>query len=405
MKKVAEYADQIAKCSHCSYCQASCPVFLEDMVESVLPRNRIEVISRSIIDRSMPLSPRALEIIDRCLLCTNCSQMCSSQVPIDEIVVAARAAINEQKGGLSGVKNLVMGKMLKQRGLTAWVGKAGAMAQKVGIAAKDMPPLAAKSFDKFYSGTIKAEGEPRGRVAYFVGCGTNFMFPDTGVATVKVLTRNGIEVIIPEGQVCCGIPSMAEGDLKSAREMVRANVAIFSELAVDAIITDCTSCGMMFKEKFSKMLKTDDPLQERIGALAPRVWEATDYLNSVEITDTPGPLNRSFTYHVPCHRAWSPTVRHAPRQLLTQIPGAEFRELDNPERCCGAAGAFYLEHQELSAGIRSHRAADITENGADLVVTQCPVCRFYIGSALKEAGTEVIHPMIMLARAYGIDGC
>jgi len=405
MKKVQEYSDQIAKCSHCSYCQASCPVFLEDKVESVLPRNRIQVIQCSIIDKSMPLSPRALEIIDRCLLCTNCTQGCSSQVPIDEIVVAARAAINEQKGGLSSVKNLVMGKMLKQRGLTGLMGKAGALAQKVGIATKDMPPLASKTFDKLYSGTVKAEGATRGRIAYFVGCGTNFMFPDTGVAVVKVLTRNGMEVIIPDGQVCCGIPSMSEGDVKSAREMVQTNVRIFSKLDVDAIVTDCTSCGMMFKEKFSKMLPTDDPLQEKINDMASRVWETTDYLNSVGLTDLPGRLNQSFTYHVPCHRAWSPTVRHAPRQILTQIPGTEFKELENAERCCGAAGAFYMEHRELSEGIRSHRVEDIEQSGADLVVTQCPVCRFYIGAGLNNKRQEVIHPMVMLARAYGIEGC
>ena len=405
MKKIDEYAEQISRCSHCSYCQASCPVFMEDIVESVLPRNRIEVIFRSVIDKSMPLSPRALEIIDRCLLCTNCTQGCSSQVPIDDIVISARAAINEQKGGLSGVKNMVMGKMLRQRGLTALMGKAGAMVQKVGIATEDMPPLAAKTFDKFYSGTVKAEGETRARVGYFVGCGTNFMYPDTGVATVNVLSRNGIEVIIPEGQVCCGIPSIAEGDLKSAREMVETNVRIFSDLEVDAIVTDCTSCGMMFKEKFTKVLESDDPLQEKVTSMTPRVWEVTDFLNHLGLRETPGPMDSSFTYHVPCHRAWSPTVRHAPRQILTQIPGAEFRELENPERCCGAAGAFYMAHRELSEGIRAGRVQDIKDNGADLVVTQCPVCRFYIGSALKEQDTEIVHPMIMLARAYGIEGC
>ncbi|NLW91059.1 MAG: (Fe-S)-binding protein [Syntrophomonadaceae bacterium] len=405
MKKIEEYAEQISRCSHCSYCQASCPVFMEDIVESVLPRNRIEVILRSVIDKSMPLSPRALEIIDRCLLCTNCTQGCSSQVPIDDIVIAARSAISMQTGGLSGVKNLVMGKMLRQRGLTALMGKAGAMVQKVGIATKDMPPLAAKTFDKFYSGTVKAEGETRGRVAYFVGCGTNFMYPDTGVATVNVLSRNGIEVIIPEGQVCCGIPSIAEGDFKSAREMIEVNVSIFSDLEVDAIVTDCTSCGMMFKEKFTKVLETADPLQEKISNLTSRVWEVTDFLNHLGLREIPGPMDSSFTYHVPCHRAWSPTVRHAPRQILTQIPGAEFRELENPERCCGAAGAFYMAHRELSEGIRAHRVQDIKDNGADLVVTQCPVCRFYIGSALKEQGTEIVHPMIMLARAYGFNGC
>ncbi|MGE5397506.1 MAG: (Fe-S)-binding protein [Chitinophagales bacterium] len=403
MKKVQEYNDQIAKCSYCSYCQAICPVFLEDKVESVLPRNRIQVIQCSLIDKSMPLTSRALEIIDRCLLCTNCTQGCSSQVPIDEIVVAARAALNEQKGSLSGMKNAVIGKMLKQRGLTGLIGKAGSIAQKVGIAVKDMPPLAGKTFDKLCTGTIQAEGQVRGRVAYFVGCGTNFMFPDTGMAVVNVLTRNGIEVVIPEGQVCCGIPSMAEGDIKSASEMVKTNVRIFSGLEVDAIVTDCTSCGMMFKEKFARMLPEDDPLQEDITHMTSRVWEVTDYLNNIGLYTGPDKMECTFTYHVPCHRAWSPTVRHAPRQLLQQIPGAQYVELDYPERCCGAAGSFYMDHREISEAIRSRRVKDIEDSKADLVVTQCPVCRFYIKAGLKNKNTEVIHPVIMLARAYGIN--
>lgn len=403
MKKLQDYIDQIAKCSHCNFCQAFCPVFLEEKIESVLPRNRIQVIQTCMINKTLPLGPRAQEIIDLCLLCTNCSQGCSSKVPVDEIVVAAREEIKAHKSSRAGVKNLVMGKMLKQRGLFAYMSKAGALAQKMGIAAKDMPPLASKTFDQFYAGTIKAQGPARGRVAYFVGCGTNFMFPDTGVATVKVLTRNGIEVIIPDGQVCCGIPSMAEGDLAAVRQMLQTNVSIFSKLEVDAIITDCTSCGMMLKEKYSKMLPEDDPLQATITQLAGRVWEVTDYLNHLGPSEIPGTLDSSFTYHVPCHRSWSPTVRHAPRNLLQQIPGAEYIELEQPERCCGAAGTFYMDHRKLSDGIRSHRVRDIEASGASLVVTQCPVCRFYIKAGLNNKNLEVIHPMIMLARAYGIE--
>src|SRR5665647_1361215 len=248
MMQLTNYEAVIDKCSQCNYCQATCPVYLEDKVESVLAKNRIRVIQETMIKKTMPLSPRALEIIDRCLLCTNCVQTCSSQVPIDEIIIAARSEINQSKSGLSNVKNFVIGKLLTQRGFTGMIGKAGAVAQKLGIGSKEMPALASKSFDKIYSGTISPAGEKRARVAYFVGCGTNFMYPDTGVATVKVLTHNGIEVVIPDGQVCCGIPSISEGDLKSAEDMIRTNIRTFADMDVDAIITDCTSCGMMFKE-------------------------------------------------------------------------------------------------------------------------------------------------------------
>jgi glycolate oxidase iron-sulfur subunit len=293
-----------------------------------------------------------------------------------------------------------MGKLLTQRGFTGMLGKAGALAQKMGLGPKDAPALASKSFDQYYSGTIPAEGPKRAKVAYFVGCGINFMYPDTGVAAVKVLVRNGVEVVIPKGQVCCGIPSISEGDLKSAEEMVRSNIRVFADLDVDAVITDCTSCGMMFKEKFVKLLPADDPLQEKAQALAAKVREVTDYLNSIGLASAPGTLSATYTYHVPCHRGWSPTVKQAPRQLLSQIPEAELREMEYPERCCWAAGTFFMEHRDLSTSIRSHKVDDIISNGADLVVTQCPVCRFYLSAGLKNQ--EVLHPVSLLARSYGL---
>ncbi|MEA1961296.1 MAG: heterodisulfide reductase-related iron-sulfur binding cluster [Bacillota bacterium] len=264
-----------------------------------------------------------------------------------------------------------------------------------------MPQLADKTFEKIYSGTIKATETPRARVAYFVGCGTNFMFPDTGISTVKVLIHNNIEVIIPDGQVCCGIPCIAEGDVKSAAEMVRKNVQIFSELDVDAVITDCTSCGMMMKEKFPKLLEDDDPLQAKAIAMAQKVWEVTDYLNHIGLTAEASEMDESFTYHVPCHRGWSPTVKDAPRLLLAPINGLELREMENPEKCCGGAGTFFLDHRDLSESIRTHKIQEINETQTNLVVTQCPICRFYIASGLDKK-KEVIHPITLLARAYGM---
>jgi glycolate oxidase iron-sulfur subunit len=246
MLKLENYEAIINKCSHCGYCQATCPVYLEDMLESHVARNRLNLINQVLILKTMPSTPRFREILDRCLLCTNCTQTCSSKVPVDEIIIAARAETG--KSTLGGLKSFVMSKMLQQRGLTGLMGKAGSLVQKMGVAAREIPQLASKPFSQIYSGTIPAQGEQRGRVAYFVGCGTNFLYPDTGIATVQVLTRNGWEVEIPAGQVCCGIPAMAEGDLAAAREMVATNLNLFDLDNVDAVITDCTSCGMMIKE-------------------------------------------------------------------------------------------------------------------------------------------------------------
>lgn len=397
MFKLEEYESIMEKCSHCNYCQSTCPSYQAAMNESAASKNRLLIVREMLARERLPFTARAREILDDCLLCTNCAETCSSKVPLDDIFIAARIKLG-QKG--TGVKQMVMSKMLRQRGVTGTLGKAGALAQKFGIASKEMPPLASQPFDKKYSGIYAPTGEIKRRVAYFVGCGTNFFFPDTGEAVVKVLNHNGMEVVIPAGQVCCGIPALGEGNLESARDMMAANINLLAGVEADAIVTDCTSCGMMFREKAAKCFDADDPIQEKIAAAAGKMWEVTDYLNQQGLATPPGELALTWNYHVPCHRNWSPTVKDAPRQLLAQIPGAQLRELDNPEQCCGGAGTYFMEHRETAQKIRGLRLQDIEQTPADALLTQCPVCRFYIGFQVKDR--EIAHPIKILARAYGL---
>lgn len=398
MLKLEDYSKIIEKCSHCSYCQATCPSYLNELSENLVAKNRLLLIKESLIYEKVPLSKRAQEILDACLLCTNCTQTCSSKVPIDDIIIAARIKMQEE--GIANIRNLLMGKMLTQRGVAGALGKVGSLAQKLGIANKEMPPLASKSFDKIYTGVISPSGVAKKRVAYFVGCGTNFFFPDTGEAVVKVLNHNGIEVVIPTGQVCCGIPTLAEGDLAATTAMLTTNMRLFADLEVDAIITDCTSCGMMFKEKAALCFPPDHPLQAKITAFTEKLYEVTEYLNLEGLSVKPNELNIKWSYHVPCHRAWSPTVKDAPRELLAKIPNAILSELEHPEQCCGGAGTYFLEHRETSESIRATRLADINNNDSEFLLTQCPVCRFYLGFQVYDK--EVSHPIKILAKSYGL---
>lgn len=397
MLRLEDYEKIIEKCSQCSYCQSTCPSYINELSESFVAKNRLLLIKETLMHNRIPYSERAKEILDNCLLCTNCTQTCCSKIPIDDIIISARIKAGQK--GAGGIKQFVMGKMLTQRGLTGVLGKAGSVAQKLGIAVKEIPQLASKPFDKMYSGTYTPEGEVKKRVAYFVGCGTNFIFPDTGEAVVKVLNHNGMEVVIPQGQVCCGIPALGEGDLEGARDMVKTNIDLLAGLDVDAIVTDCTSCGMMFKEKAAKCFPDDDPLQEKITAVTSKIWEVTDFLQNQGLNMPPGQLDITWSYHVPCHRGWSPTVKDAPRDLLSQIPNAQLNEFDNPEQCCGGAGTFFMEHRDVAEQIRSNRLEEIQNTKSDAVLTQCPVCRFYIG--FKVTDREVTHPIKILARAYG----
>jgi glycolate oxidase iron-sulfur subunit len=397
--RLEQYTDAMAKCSYCGYCQATCPVYMEDLLESHVARARINLIKACLVDKTMPISPRFKEIINRCLLCTNCTQTCPSGVPGDEIITAARMEL-AQEGGIGTVRKFVLRKVLNQRGLASLLGKAGSLVQKLNLAPRDIPPLASQPFDQLYQGTVKAKGRKRGTVAYFVGCGTNYIYPDTGEDVVKVLTHNGFEVIIPGGTVCCGIPALAEGDLEAARQSVHTNFKILAPIQADAVITDCTSCGMMLKAKAHKILAADDTCRADVEAIQDKIWEVTDFLAHQGLELRPGQLACQFSYHVPCHRGWSPTVKDAPRTLLHQIPGAGLKEMEAPEGCCGAAGTFFMEHRELAEAIRSRKLEDIRSTGTSTVVTQCPVCRFYLAAALKEH--KIIHPVSLLAQAYGL---
>ncbi|NLJ73314.1 MAG: (Fe-S)-binding protein, partial [Syntrophomonadaceae bacterium] len=131
-----------------------------------------------------------------------------------------------------------------------------------------------------------------------------------------------------------------------------------------------------------------------------KLYEVTEYLQLEGLSVKPNELNMKWSYHVPCHRAWSPTVKDAPRKLLAEIPHAILNELEHPEQCCGGAGTYFLEHRGTSESIRATRLADINNNDSEFLLTQCPVCRFYLGFQVKDR--EVTHPIKILAKSYGL---
>ncbi len=398
MLDLKKYEEPMQKCSRCKFCQASCPVFLEDLLETHVAGARIGLINAALMQGSLPVSDRFKEVVDRCLLCTNCVQTCPPNIPVDEIVVAARHKIYGGKR-----QNLIKRKLLRQfmdsRGFGSILSRVGALAHDTGLFPPDFPAPAGKPFLSSHSGSYPAEGRRRAKVAYFVGCGTNAFYPDTAEDVIKVMNRNGIEVVIPEGLVCCGLPAMVEGDLETAQELARKNIAILAAQESDAIITDCTSCGRSLKAKFNKLFPDNDPLLLKAAALGDKVWEATDYLNSIGLSAAPGNFPEAFTYHVPCHRGWSQTLREAPRLLLAKVPGAKLIEMEFPEKCCGAGGNFFMAYKELSQKIRAHKIQDIESTGAGIVISQCPSCRSYLSAKLKQK--KFMHPLSFLARSYG----
>jgi len=394
------YRELVEKCSHCALCEAVCPVYLEDMLETHVARARVDIIYQTLYKKSMPVTPRVREIIGRCLLCTSCTRDCGAAVPVHEIIITARAALyNGRKR--DPLRSYFTRSMMEKRGIKGFPALMLAGAQKLHVAPQGFPGVSLRTFDSLYRGSYLPGGKKRAKVAYFTGCATNTMDVETGISVMKVLAHNGIEVVIPDKLMCCGIPALGEGDIGTVRRMVRSNIAILAGLDVDAIVVDCTSCGMMLRSEAIKILPAEDPLQAKAVVLSAKVFEVTDYLDTIGLAVEPGPLAESYTYHMPCHRGWTPTLSDAPLQLLSKIPGLKYKAMEEPGKCCGAGGAFFMQYSDLSRGIRRRKLADISGSGADVLISQCPGCRSYLSAGLGKSW-KTVHPITLLCRAYGL---
>ncbi|MFA6472413.1 MAG: (Fe-S)-binding protein, partial [Candidatus Latescibacterota bacterium] len=248
-----EHEDSISKCFRCGLCRSVCPSFEETGLESASPRGRIQ-FAGALLDNSISLKGAFEERMLDCLNCMKCSEICPSGVKTDRIVLAARAEL-ARRGKMNPVKKLIFNTVLKNHHVLISLSKLAALGQKwfyegntilealvpklSGMGDKKLPSLAGKSAMKRLPEVIPACGDKILRVGYFVGCATNLLFPEIAEATVRVLTRNNVEVVIPRGQVCCGIPVYSSGDLRNAKHLAEQNLRVFRDLDIDCIITDC----------------------------------------------------------------------------------------------------------------------------------------------------------------------
>jgi len=403
MYRIEDYTKEINRCIQCNFCLEHCPVFIEDGIESSVARGRLNLIQALLVEKNLAPSDRAGELLNRCLLCTNCTQGCPSGIPVDDIVITARAEL-QKKYGLGRGKRFLLRQVVNRSSTTNLATWALSMARHLNMVPDEFPEIASQSFEQLVSVNIKPQGEVRGKVGYFIGCATNYLYPEIGDAVIKVLTANGYEVVIPENQHCCGIPALVHGELGVAQDAVRWNADLFAKLEVDAVITDCTSCGYMLKVKAAKTLAKDDPYQSKVAAVAAKVVEITDFVTREGLwQDLKAEKELKVTYHVPCHRAWSPNLIQAPRKLISMLPAVSVVEMSEPQRCCGAGGSFFVDHQQLAESIRARKLKDIHDTEADAVITQCPACRYYLSQGLKEK-MPVLHPVELLAKAIRAKG-
>jgi glycolate oxidase iron-sulfur subunit len=354
-----------------------------------------------------------LPYVDRCLGCMACVTACPSGVEYGELLAPFRWQAEEQRARplmSRATRRLVqetlpypnrfrlaaaMGRMVNPlRGLLP--SPLSSMLELLPHTLPISPPL-----PEFYP----AVGQRRARVALLAGCVQQVLAPALNWATLRVLARNGVEVVIPQNQGCCGSLSMHTGDAEQARVFARYNLRAFP-LDVDAILTNAAGCGSGMGE-YGLLFKGTAEEQEAVD-FAAKVRDISVFLWELGYTP-PLSLPEAVTlaYHDACHLAHAQRVTAPPRQLLAAIPNVRLVEIPEGELCCGSAGTYNLEQPELARQIGERKARNILVTGAQAVATGNIGCMTQIQSHLQRMGRPlpVWHTVEVLDRAYhGVDG-
>ncbi|MGD9905159.1 MAG: (Fe-S)-binding protein [Vicinamibacterales bacterium] len=382
-------ADAISTCVHCGFCLPACPTYKVLGEEMDSPRGRI-VLMKEVLEGALPLADAAVHL-DRCLGCLACETACPSGVPYRQLITPMRERLAEAEPRAARIgRSWLLGVMESPRRFRLALG-AGRLARPLagvlpaslgamlGLLPGAVPPAVA------HPALVPAVGTRRGRVALMTGCVQDVLRPSITTATARALAAQGVEVVIPPDQGCCGALAAHSGALMRGERLADAHRRAFPA-DVDAIVTTAAGCGSWRRE--------------RGAAAMPPAVDAAAYLDALGLV---APLAmrqpRRVAYQDACHLSHGQQVTAAPRRLLQQIDGLTLVPLADAGICCGSAGLYNIEQPALAAELGRRKAAAIADSGADLVVSGNIGCLTQLASALAGGGhpRPACHTMELIA--------
>ena len=274
------------------------------------------------------------------------------------------------------------------------------------IPVQRFPRFNAHPFRRTLPEVILPDTPVRGRVAYFTGCATNYLFDTTGTATLALLKSLGYEVIIPPDQTCCSIPLLFHGAWDKARENVMTNIQCLDQKAVEAVIVDCPTCGAALKKEYPGLCERfglDRAATERV---ADKVVDIISFLGQKGDATALVPRQArpvKVTYHLPCHLKNSLAELNHTGDMLEMLPGITYIPASDFDACCGGGGTFFYEFPDVSHGMVTQKIRNAADTGAGVWVTDCPVCRINLsGNLADDTDLTVMHPAELLTRYFQI---
>jgi len=404
-------------CVHCGFCTATCPtyVLLGDELDS--PRGRIYLI-KDMLENDRPASAKVAKHIDRCLSCLSCMTTCPSGVHYMHLVDHARRRIERtyRRPLPERLLRRMLATVLPRPNLFrlalagAWFARPfvrwmpGRLKGMVALAPRTIPSPSPVDRPQVFP----AEGPRRKRVALLAGCAQPVLKPEINEATIRLLTRHGVEVVVAKGAGCCGALTHHLGQEEPALAFVRANVAAWMREIVgeglDAIIVNASGCGTQVKD-YGFLLREDRTWAEKAARVAGLARDVTEFLAELGLkppvrgAETAGSRAAGLrvAYHSACSMQHGQRITAQPKRLLVE---AGFTVLDPPEGhlCCGSAGSYNLLQPEIATALRDRKVRNIESQRPDVIATGNIGCITQIASG---TAIPILHTVELLDWATG----
>jgi len=405
---IAESDKILRACVHCGFCTATCPTYVLDGNELDSPRGRIYLI-KDMLEHDRPATAEVTKHIDRCLSCLACMTTCPSGVHYMHLVDHARVHIEA-----------TYRRPLDERLLRAMLAKLMPFPRRFGLAlhaarfAKPFAPVAAAvGLERLAAmlrlsprraphrplapQTFPAVGARKGRVALLAGCVNDLLMPAINAATVAVLTRHGIEVVLPDGAGCCGSLVHHMGREAEALAQARANIDAWSATAgLDAIVINTSGCGTTVKE-YGFMLRGDSAYAARAARVSSLARDVSEYLAGLPLAAAHNAPPLVVAYHSACSLQHGQRVTRQPKDLLTRL-GFVVKDVPDGHLCCGSAGTYNILQPDIARRLRERKVGTIERLRPDVIAAGNIGCITQIA-----AGTTlpVVHTVELIDWATG----
>jgi L-lactate dehydrogenase complex protein LldE len=231
------------------------------------------------------------------------------------------------------------------------------------------------------------------RVALFIPCYVDQIYPEVGVSVVRVLRKLGVEVVYPEGQTCCGQPAFNSGFLDEARGVARHFLDVFEKESFDYIVCPSGSCATMVSHYYPFSFGNSSE-ERRAEVLAPKVREFSDFLvNVLGVKDLGARYEGNAVFHCGCHQRRELGVLNEPRELLGEVEGLELLDWENEQLCCGFGGTFSVKMPDVSTAMADEKIKALEKSGADTLISGDSSCLMQLAGRLRRTGhdTRVLH--------------